>query len=126
MPRPPAFVLALLLLASAASGCDLFGSDAGTVVVTGRVVTADTSEPITGLGLSFREGGGAYPIRALTRTDVDGSFAITFDHGETNRPFFLTVNDEPYDARYATYTASIRQGTERDLGVIELEESPAP
>ncbi len=54
--RPHLPALALLFLFFTLSGCELFEEDDREVVMAGRVVLAETGEPISGLGISLRRG----------------------------------------------------------------------
>ena len=120
--RSTVIFLTLLLL----GGCDLFsGEEDGTIVITGTVVSAETGNPIEGLGISLDKGGPNFirPLVATTRTDDDGTFRIVYDATGSRSTHLLTINDEPYDARFRVRGISFVRGEQRDLGVVELEEN---
>ena len=114
--------VALLALA----GCDLFGRDNTTIIVTGRAVTAMGS-PIADLGVSLdRSARLGYVPEVITATDQDGRFSITHDPGDVNNLRTVSLNNEPYDSRYATYAESFVPGERRDLGDVDLSLPAAP
>ena len=122
MSRHPTVKLrnALLLVALAVlGGCDLLGG--GETVVTGTVRLKETGEPLPGIAVSLRDGGGgfgSYPKVVGTVTDDDGRYRLhTREQGNDNR-FNLFVNVEPFDPRYIDYTGdSVAEGkhTVRDV-----------
>ena len=121
------FVLLAALLVFA-SGCSLFGSEDTLIVATGRVVLAETGEPIAGLSVSLDRAGRTLQfIAATTQTRTDGTFRIEYDPGEDDHnPHELKVNDEPYDSRYTTSRASYIRGEKKDLGDIEISRTETP
>lgn len=124
------FVVATLALTF--SGCGLFGSEDGCLIeATGRVVLAETGEPIAGLGVSLRSAGIVGVTEDTDRTDSEGRFALRHD---TTRPsgravtttgYTLTVNDEPYDDSYTVFRTVVNEAAECtvDLDTVELEEN---
>ena len=117
--------LAVLLVLG---GCDLLAPEPdGTIVVTGRVVLAETGEPVVGLGVSLSQSVTWGSVaRATTRTGGDGAFSFTYDAGPHGRLHHVIVNDEPYDPRYTPFVESAQPGKRTDLGVIELRLTDTP
>ncbi len=117
------------------AACDLFaGSDGGPLTVSGRVVLAETGEPLAGVGITFTTAGIVQVLVDSARTDADGRFSLRHD---STRPrgtatsgtcYAVTVNDGPYDSRYTTFfTAPCEAGGFNfDLGTVELRLNDAP
>ena len=113
----------LLLAALLLGGCSLVDSDDDTFTATGRVVLAETGEPIVGLGVSFCNLGNSVGCSTVDvdETDADGAFALTYS---TPRPDItvvnLTVNDEPYDQGYGVRRFSLRRGEDLALDTVQV------
>ncbi|HLT46296.1 MAG TPA: hypothetical protein VK002_03635 [Rubricoccaceae bacterium] len=119
------------------SGCDLIESSLEEIVIeaTGTVVSAETGEPIVGLGVAIQRipsSFGATVDVAMAETDAEGQFSI---HYETSRPrrghpnvHYAVVVNSPYDSRYTTFRqeAFPPPDVDLDLGVMELEEAKTP
>lgn len=118
MARP--LLLAAVVLALAASGCDSF-SRSGPATFAGTVVDAETAEPVAdALVRVFAAGGAA----TTTTTDNDGTFALTVEADSTGQPYTLTVNAEDYDVYTATVRADVDDVT--SLSVALDPEAGAP
>lgn len=113
----------VFLLPLFTAGCDVFGNDVdNTIDLTGRVVQAETAEPIVGLGVTLDRGLQiGRLVVARTRTDSGGVFRIVYDASGSRSTHALTLNDEPHDPRYSVWRTSVTPGTRRDLGLITLE-----
>ncbi len=115
-------LLALALLFTL-SGCGLFGEDDLGVVVTGRVVLAETGEPIADLGVALIQGSagfGVYFTVATARTGSDGGFRVEYNAESSDAGLALTVNDEPYNSRYTLIREYLRPGEDLHLGTVVL------
>ncbi len=95
-------------------GCDLLADDPEpmTGTITGTVVLAETGEPIRGLGVALKQGGGgpAYSLQAVAQTDADGVFRIDYDAEGDRSGLSVTINAEPHDTRYTADGGKLRPG----------------
>src|SRR5690606_35854496 len=127
-------ILAAILLLG---GCDLFAGEKDIVIeATGRVVNAETGEPIEGLSAVIAEvpsSIGATVVRASTQTDTEGRFSLRYQRpaytGAAPRSTYeVAVNNSPYDSRYTSLVRYFDPPPDVhvDFGVIELEQTGAP
>src|SRR5690606_15632721 len=128
------FMLPLLVL----GGCDLFESSLEEIVVeaTGTVVSAETGEPIGGLGVAIQQipaGFSASVTVATAETDAEGRFDIRHEasrvrQGHPNNSYAVEINVVPYDDRYGSFRRDVfpPPDVHLNLGVIELEETEVP
>ena len=91
-------VVLLGLVALTASGCDLF-SGRGATSVYGRVVDAESGEPLGGVRVAFVTSSGlaVYNTRAATITDAGGRYELAFDYEENNWPMVWTNHLGTYE-----------------------------
>ena len=126
MKRLWPLALPALLLLGWVAGCSTYdvSPQDGPIEATGRVVLAETGEPVVGLGVSIlvNTGAGAYP-KATARTDAEGRFAVRYVVPE-NRPtgdsYTIEIN-APYDSRYKVQREHVRPPKTVDFGTVELE-----
>lgn len=100
----------LILIATSTAGCDFLGL--GGAIYSGVVVDAETQEPIEGIQMSLKIGGGgfgSYTIVAAVLTDGEGRFKVRDPEvGSSGRPD-LYVNSPncfgsencPYNSMYS-------------------------
>ena len=123
----------LLALTSALSlgGCDLF--EGSPPSATGRVVDAQTGEPLADVGVSVMWDGAdtLYPRSAgRSTTDADGRFEVSALSSSSGKRYFLRVrNGQSFDISagyylsfhaYAMHEESLSSGSNR-VGTIQLD-----
>ena len=113
----------MLVLLSLLAGCSLFGEEDRAITATGQVVLAETGEPISGLSIALKHGGGLAtpPILVQTvQTEPGGRFSLRYEGG-SRWGYDVYINDSPYDARYTGRIFVVLPGETRDFGVVEIE-----
>ncbi len=123
----------------AAALLSLGGCDSGSVFpdgpieATGRVVLAETGEPIAGLGVALLDippSFGATFVRASTRTDANGRFSLRYVvppmSAGSSSTYEVTINDVPHDTRYTSFAQRVTPPTTLDLGTVEIRLREAP
>lgn len=126
----PSILVVAILLASLI-GCDSQQYKTGPIEATGRVVLAETGEPIEGLGVSIAESILGVRALATVRTDAEGRFAVRYvvpeTSGATTRGISYSVRANfPYDPQYTNSLDIVYPPETLDYGTIELRLNPQP
>ena len=110
------------------TGCSLAESTDDTFTATGRVVLAETGEPVAGLAVTFCNLGnsvGCFTVDA-DETDTNGAFALAYTSPRPDiTTVVLTVNDEPYDGRYGVRRFSLNHGADLALDTVQVRRNTA-
>lgn len=118
---------ASVVLALAAAGCDLVTS--GGTSYAGIVVDADTGDPVEGIQMSLKVGGGgfgSYSIVAETLTDAAGRFQLRAPDNDrasgqaalfVNSPGYIGDQPSPYNPSYTSGPVNYSPGNRRNIQV---------